>query len=175
MLFDRAPFSYMPGQPLADYELAFDRAPGANKGFEVAQEGYRFRESQCFQQSAGKLRCTSCHNPHDIPRGEQATLHYNGVCLGCHATGASHPMSTLASQPSHNVNANCVSCHMPKRRTEDVVHAVMTDHLIQRRPAANLLAEFPERHGLGLEYRGEVVPYGDQDDLYTAIAQNSRS
>ena len=60
---------------------------------------------------------------------------------------------------------------MPKRRAEDVVHAVMTDHLIQRRPPANLLAEFPERHGPGLEYRGEVVPYGDRDDLYTAVAQ----
>ncbi len=25
---DRAPFSYVPGQPLADYELVFDRASG---------------------------------------------------------------------------------------------------------------------------------------------------
>ena len=30
------------------------------------------RDSQCFLKSAGKLRCTSCHNPHDIPRGEAA-------------------------------------------------------------------------------------------------------
>ena len=35
--FDRVPFSYVPGQPLADYELIFDRAQGNTKSFEVAQ------------------------------------------------------------------------------------------------------------------------------------------
>jgi tetratricopeptide (TPR) repeat protein len=30
----------------------------------------------------------------------------------------------------------CLDCHMPKRRTQDVVHVVMTDHYIQRRPPA---------------------------------------
>jgi predicted CXXCH cytochrome family protein len=158
MRFDRLPFSYVPGQPLAGYQLAFDRAPGANKDFEVAQQGYRLRESQCFLQSAGKLRCTSCHNPHDIPHGEQATMHYNGVCLSCHAAGASNPM---ARQASHNAEANCVSCHMPKRRTDDGIHIVMTDHRIARRPpAGNLLAEKSERaEAAGDSYQGEVVPY----------------
>ena len=47
---------------------------------------------------------------------------------------------------SHKANANCVSCHMPKRRTDDGVHIVMTEHLISRRPpAGDLLAEKPER------------------------------
>jgi len=174
MRFDRAPFSYVPGQPLADYQMAFDRAPGANKGFEVAQQGYRLRESQCFLQSAGKFTCLSCHNPHDIPRGEPATMHYNSVCLGCHAAGASHPMQ---AQASHNANANCVSCHMPKRRTDDGVHIVMTEHLISRRPpAGNLLAEKPER--ADDSYKGEVVPYYPSkisatadDELIVAVAQ----
>ena len=75
--FDRTPFSYVPGQPLADFRLAFDRAPGSNNSFEVAQGAYRFRQSQCYLKSAGKLRCTSCHNPHDIPRGDKAASHYN--------------------------------------------------------------------------------------------------
>jgi Flp pilus assembly protein TadD len=47
----------------------------------------------------------------------------------------------------------------------------MTDHLIQRRPPADLLRERPEKSHSEWEYHGEVVPYGDQDDLYTAIAQ----
>jgi tetratricopeptide (TPR) repeat protein len=34
---------------------------------------------------------------------------------------------------------------MPKRRTQDVVHVAMTDHLIQRKAAANLLAPLEER------------------------------
>src|SRR5262249_30099483 len=55
---DRAPFSYVPGTPLSDYELIFNRAQGNLNNFEVAQGGYRFRESQCFLKSAGNLRCT---------------------------------------------------------------------------------------------------------------------
>jgi tetratricopeptide (TPR) repeat protein len=69
---------------------------------------------------------------------------------------------------------------MPKRRTEDVVHVVMTDHLIQRRPPArDLLAQLEERHPKEQEeYRGEIVPYypatlpkTGADALYRAFAQ----
>ena len=58
-------------------------------------------------------------------------------------------------------SGDCVSCHMPKRRTDDVVHAVMTDHYIQRRkPARNLVAEMAEKRETDASaYRGEVVPY----------------
>jgi len=36
---------------------------------------------------------------------------------------------------------------MPKRRAEDAVHTVMTDHFIQRqKPSRDLLAPLPERH-----------------------------
>jgi tetratricopeptide (TPR) repeat protein len=61
---------------------------------------------------------------------------------------------------------------MWKRRSEDAVHTVMTDHFIQRRkPARNFLAELPETSPV---YRGEVVPYYPArpgDELYTAVAQ----
>ena len=179
----RAPFSYRPGQPLADFEVIFDRAPGRNTSFEIAQAaGYRFRKSQCFLQSGGlngesKLRCTSCHNPHDIPRGEEAASRYNQVCLGCHqsVTGLSASNVSL-----HKADANCVSCHMPKRRTDDAVHVVMTDHFIARRPPdGDLLAEKPERAETpGSSYRGEVVPYYPaklastaDNELTVAVAQ----
>jgi predicted CXXCH cytochrome family protein len=167
--FDRGPFSYRPGEPLSAFQLFFDHAPGSGREgkFEIVNAVYRLRQSKCFLASKGELGCTTCHNPHDIRHGQQALDDYNKVCARCHA-----PAEIAA--PSHPSGPNCVGCHMPKRRAEDVVHAVMTDHLIQRRPPANLLAEFPERHGPGLEwveYRGEVSPYGDQDDLYTAVAQ----
>jgi predicted CXXCH cytochrome family protein len=173
--FDRAPFSYVPGQPLGDFEVAFDRVAGKNNGFEIAQAGYRFRESQCFLKSAGKLRCTTCHNPHDIPRGENATARYNEICLGC------HQMATLAPAPAaHKTGADCVSCHMPKRRTDDAVHIVMTDHFITRRlPAGDLLAEKPEQiETQATSYQGEVVlyyparlPSTADNDLTVAVAQ----
>ncbi|HEY4361146.1 MAG TPA: tetratricopeptide repeat protein [Bryobacteraceae bacterium] len=164
--YDRGPFSYRPGEALSAFQLAFDHAPGSGREgkFEIVSSVYRLRQSKCFLESKGELGCTTCHNPHDIRHGEQAIDLYNKVCARCHA-----PAETAA--PGHPAGANCVGCHMPKRRAEDVVHVVMTDHLIQRRPPANPLAEFPERHDPGLEYKGEVVPYGDKDDLYTAVAQ----
>ncbi len=178
--FDRVPFSYVPGQPLADYELIFNRAQGNLGNFEVAQAGYRLRESQCFLKSEGKLRCTSCHNPHDIPRGEQATAHYNQVCLGCHQSLTAS--ATSSTSGPHTAEANCVSCHMPKRRTDDAVHVVMTEHLISRRPPpGDLLADKPER-AESQPYQGEVVPYypaklsstgasTKEDELILAVAQ----
>jgi Flp pilus assembly protein TadD len=43
--------------------------------------------------------------------------------------------------------STCLTCHMPKRRTEDAVHVVMTDHFIRRvQPQRNLLAPIAETH-----------------------------
>ena len=170
--FGRGPFSYRPGQPLADFRLSFDMADGKNEGFEVAHAGYRLRESQCFLKSAGRLRCTTCHDPHEIPRGETATAHYNSVCRNCH--GASLP-----PRAEHSSDANCIACHMPRRRTDDAIHIVMTDHrIVRRKPAGDLLAEKAEvRDSPATSYRGEVVPYDPlkaptaSDSLYDALAQ----
>jgi predicted CXXCH cytochrome family protein len=171
--YGRGPFSYRAGEPLANFLLFFDHAPASKykDDFEIAHSAYRLRESQCFLRSAGKMTCTTCHNPHDVPRGEQASLHYNRVCASCHATVAA---------PAHPESGDCVSCHMPKRRTQDVIHAVMTDHLIQRRPpAGNPLAPLTERKEFDAnQYRGAVVPYypsplpqTGENALYLAVAQ----
>lgn len=170
---DRLPFSYVPGQPLGDHRVAFDRAQGNLDNFEIAQAGYRFLQSQCFLKSEGKLGCTSCHNPHDVPRGEPAIKGYNQVCLSCHQSD----LKTVAAVP-HKAEANCVSCHMPKRRTDDGIHIVMTEHQIPKRPAAgDLLAEKRERDE-STSYQGEVVPYypsklaaNADNELTIAIAQ----
>ena len=176
--FDRPPFSYVPGQPLGDFSVEFDRPGGMKTSglqdrFEIAQGAYRLRQSQCYIQSAGKLRCTTCHDPHDIPRGPAAETHYNAVCEQCHAA----TLERTAAGP-HTAGANCIACHMPKRRTDDVVHVTMTDHLIQRqKPAGDLLAPKPELIE-SPRYQGEVVPYypapladNPENALYTAAAQ----
>ncbi len=166
--FERGTFSYRPGEPLSAYILQFDHAKGTghDEKFEIAGSAYRLRQSACFLKSNGALRCTSCHDPHSAPRGETAVAHYAAVCKSCHNN-------------AHAPSPDCASCHMPKRRTEDVVHVAVTDHKIQRRPPAQPLAARAERHDIeGVSYQGEVALYYPKSlpdspgrDLYTALAQ----
>jgi predicted CXXCH cytochrome family protein len=167
--YGRAMFSYRAGQPLEDYILHFDHAPGAGQDdkFEISGAAYRLMKSACFLKSDQALTCTTCHDPHVAETGEAATRRYIKVCQGCHAA-------------AHRATENCVSCHMPRRRTDDVVHVVMTDHYIQRRrPDRDLLAPLLETHDdERTRYRGEVVPLyprrlpaGGEGELYIATAQ----
>jgi tetratricopeptide (TPR) repeat protein len=175
--FDRGPFSYRAGQPIGDFLLFFDRAAtsGSQPKFEIVSSVVRLRESQCFLQSKDALTCLTCHDPHRIPRGEEAVKHYNSVCRQCHSSA----LDALVAAAKHTAATDCVSCHMPKRRTDDVVHAVITDHLIQRqKPSRDLLAEIPEFHETEkTAYHGEVLPYYPKtlgpgsDALYLAVAQ----
>ncbi len=171
--YDRGPFSFRPGEALADFILNFNHAPGQGREgkFEIVSSAYRLRQSACYLKSAGKLTCTTCHNPHHAPLGADAARHYDSICQQCHR-------GTLSAE-SHapaTAQGGCFECHMPKRRTEDVIHVVMTDHLIQSaKPARNRLAERAERQDT---YRGEVVPYYPptlprtaEGELYRAVAQ----
>jgi predicted CXXCH cytochrome family protein len=172
--FDRGPFAYRAGEPLGNFELFFDRATDRAKDpepkFEIVSSVVRLRQSKCFLAGQGAMTCLTCHDPHDIPRGEAATQHYNSVCRSCHAA----KFDVLVSTAKHAAGTDCISCHMPKRRTDDVVHAVMTDHLIQRRAPGNLLAEIPEKQETdATAYRGEVVQYYPKslEPLYLGLAQ----
>lgn len=176
--YERGLFSYQPGEPMGAFVLSFDHAAGAGREdkFELVSAAYRLRLSACFLKSNGKMLCTTCHNPHDIPHAEEAKRHYTAVCRQCHASAFNEQVEA----GEHTRAAGCVDCHMPKRRTEDVVHVVATDHYIQRRkPAGDLLAERTERQETGASaYRGPVVLYypetlshTPENDLYLAVAQ----
>lgn len=176
--YGKGPFAYQPGESLADHWLFFDHAPAAGREdkFELVNAVYRIRQSKCYLESGAKLQCTTCHNPHDIPRGAKAEQHYDAVCRQCHSA----TLDRLVTAGKHTAASGCAACHMPKRRSEDVVHAVVTDHKIQRhKPAGDLLADFAERHESGpTAYKGEValyypakLPLTPESELYLALAQ----
>jgi tetratricopeptide (TPR) repeat protein len=163
---DQAIFSYNPTQPLENYILHFDhpKATPQQDKFEIAGSAYRLRQSKCFLGSNEKLTCTTCHDPHKKP-----AANVDSSCQGCH--------QNIASSAKHPAKSECASCHMPKRRTEDVIHVAVTDHKIQRPdPKLNPMAARVERHEImGKDsYQGEVVPYYPNtadNDLYPALAQ----
>jgi len=171
--YDRGPFSYRAGEPLSAFRLTFDRPADSAARFEIVSSVYRLQQSACFLKSAGRMRCTTCHDPHRVSSAEREAQRYNGVCRQCHES----KFDQLVSAGSHTTSIDCVGCHMPKRRTDDVVHVVMTDHYIQRKkPAGDLLAELPERPADNAN-REEVVAYAPKlgrtalDQLDLAVAQ----
>jgi tetratricopeptide (TPR) repeat protein len=176
--YEHPPFSYTPGKALSDYFIHFDHAagtPSRDDKFEINGAAYRLRKSACFQRS--EMTCVTCHNPHDIPRGFRAVERYVAACRSCHEVPHKAGVPQL---PGVSATATCLDCHMPKRRTDDAVHVVMTDHYIQRqRPRRDLLAPKTEADSLKqVDYRGEVVlyyppalPSTPENDLYLALAQ----
>jgi len=164
--FGRGAYSYRPGEPLGDFVVHFDHPSqtGHDDKFEIVGAAYRLRQSACYLQSAGRLTCTTCHDPHRIVRGAPAVARQRQVCRQCH-------------QAAHNADSDCTTCHMPKRRTDDAVHVIMTDHRIQRhRPKGDLLAPRQEKEE---SYRGPLALYYPatlpERDLYLGLALTAHS
>ena len=170
--FGRSIYSYRPGEPLADYSVRFDlidpKTGGLRERFEVDSSSYRLRRSPCFIQSRGRMTCTTCHDPHHAPRGEEAVRHYRERCMDCHAevSPQAHP------RPGES---DCASCHMPQRRTQDAVHVVMTDHFIQRHPPQeDLLAPLEEDHSPTSDevalHQPDALPAAERE-IYLGLGQ----
>ena len=168
----RPVYSFQPGESLANYILHFDLGDPDTEAppdrFEIDSAGYRMRQSACFRLSRGAMTCTTCHDPHRKLRGEEAVRHYRERCLSCH------------DRPSPAVHGeapprDCTACHMPKRRAQDVVHAVMTDHRIQKGPpGTDLLAPLQEDHSPKRERPLLYFPQslsGWERNLYLGMAE----
>lgn len=126
--FDRGDFSFRPGELLTDFMTQLDiRESGVSEPerFEINHHGYRLMKSACYQQ--GGLTCIDCHNPHIKPSSSEFRTKVGGVCMDCHGPVTHQPTTAV-------IEGDCVSCHMPARRTIDVVHVTMTDHWIARGP-----------------------------------------
>jgi Tfp pilus assembly protein PilF len=147
--FNRGDYSFRPGESLDDYLVQIDvteEGKAQSERFEINHHPYRLEQSRCFIESQGELSCLTCHDPHrKIPPAERAT-HYRAACLSCHRLEACQKEAMVEGVPGQELEPeNCVSCHMPARRTQDVVHVTMTDHFIRRQPGGpELLAPLEE-------------------------------
>ena len=158
--FDRGDYSFRPGEALGSYILHVDidepGRPPAQR-FEINHHAYRLRQSLCYIK--GGITCISCHDPHQPLKKDPRLANVVSVCLGCHQR--------------HTESNDCVKCHMPARRAQDVVHVVMTDHRIQRRPPPGdpivPLAE-RESHIDDVRFLDRAeVPEGPLGEVYRAV------
>lgn len=178
-------YSYRPGRPLADRVMVVDYNDEADRAsrFEINHHPYRLHRSKCYIESKGGMDCLTCHDPHrKIPEAERAD-HYRKRCLTCHklddcgfdhGNQESERMHSDASQPN-----DCVTCHMPARRTQDVVRVVMTDHLIRKEAPPEQWLEPLSEHPPALEfppepYYADRAPPQPMLDVYLAMFGTSR-
>lgn len=63
--------------------------------------------SRCYLESAGQMRCTTCHNPHQTIREVSEDQHVQ-ACIQCHDDqNAQHVVCSVS------VDSGCIECHMP--------------------------------------------------------------
>ncbi len=134
----RQPFDFRPGLPLRLFWSVFVRPPELTDGRKSVSQVEQMQASRCFRDSAGRLGCISCHDPHILPAAEGRVSYYRDRCLRCHEhRGCSLPAARRRKQQPDD---SCVACHMPGIATSDIAHTAQTDHRILRRPeGANAL------------------------------------
>lgn len=168
-------YAYRPGQKLSDYLLHIDiteQGKEKSERFEINHHPYRMEQSKCFVGSKGKLSCLSCHNPHIKVTKANKAEHFRKACLTCHQP---QQCPTEAKKGKEEMKGDCAACHMPVRRTQDVVNVLMTDHLIQRKPEseAKRMAHLKESLPIITDARflnPQNAPSGDMGELYRTLS-----
>lgn len=122
-------FSYIPGQPLADYLVLPRPDPAAHVDVHGNQVALMQR-SRCYQNA--ELTCKTCHDEH-APERQAAS--YSVKCLQCHKDSDCGEFAKLGAK----IRENCVDCHMPMQQTnlmfvnveEQQIQARMRNHWIR--------------------------------------------
>ena len=103
-------FSYLPGEPLANYlEL-----PQMDPNAEIDVHGSQIellQKSRCYQSSA--MTCLTCH---DVHTSQHDLVMFSQRCLGCHK-----PETPAFPKQGHQVGSDCIGCHMPMQQTNLII------------------------------------------------------
>ena len=94
----------------------------------VRFQPYRLTNSRCYDATDDRMRCTSCHDPHQELVREPAF--YDKRCLSCHATATQAAKKEGAKACKAGKTENCAGCHMPRVEIPQTHHA-FTDHWIR--------------------------------------------
>ena len=133
---------YRPGLPIDAFRTDYRLDVPASQ-MTVVGHVEQLRLSRCFQ--ASEMTCVTCHNPHDMPRGERRAGYYQEKCLTCHKQEQCTVDPAVRARDS--ADNNCVVCHMPSSPT-DIPHMAFTHHRIgihERKAAATSDPAVPDK------------------------------
>lgn len=153
----RGEFDYRPGLPLHLFLMDFVDARNRKGDHKFVSAVEQMMDSRCYAATAGdrKLGCTSCHDPHAVPRPENKVEYYRKRCLNCHQDqGCRLP---LAARRARQPDDSCAACHLP-RISSEVNHTSNTDHRIRRQPPKGEPGKQPVRTTPGPD---DLVPFHD--------------
>lgn len=126
----REPFGYRPGDPLDGFRRNYVREPAPTDRAILLEHPDRMTRSACYLKSAGKLTCTTCHDPHVSSR-RQPAAYWQKRCNSCHASEHTCTETKLARAKNGD---DCIACHMRRSATDDIPSVDIVDHWIQVRP-----------------------------------------
>jgi len=130
--YGRSEFDFRPGNLIEDLWIVFqegDRITATGDTQAVSQVE-QMHESKCYQNSAGRMGCISCHDPHQFPTEADRVQYFETRCLKCHGESANE--CSRPADSAEQATESCISCHLPKRPALSVPHTSLTDHRILR-------------------------------------------
>ncbi len=126
--------SYRPGDDLSEDVRFFVYQGEIGSGGRATSQWEALLQSACYRKSAGRMTCTTCHDPHSDPPPTERVQYFRSKCLTCHGNPA------FVTQ-HHPQQPDCTPCHMAWEKTENVANEQVTDHFIVKRPWAWLATE----------------------------------
>jgi predicted CXXCH cytochrome family protein len=158
--YGRTDFDFRPGDSLDETWTVFVLGTGvtADRTTAAVSQAEQMLSSECFRRSNGEMGCTSCHDPHSIPRPEERIQFFRSRCLQCHDSRAAECALPRERRVEVTIEDSCIDCHMPRISANDVPHTSQTDHRVLLDPTASGSAAVETTAPELTVFRGERQP-----------------